>query len=77
MKTGERKLMKTRGDGEERERETPGEMLRYTNGESERVREIWGETLTVGEKKIKVFDRGEKKNLFHLCQSTIVRVTKT
>lgn len=69
--------MKTRGD-RERGRETAGEMLRYTNGESERVREIWGETLTVGEGEIKVFDRGgKKKNLFHLCQGAIVRVTKT
>lgn len=71
--------MKTRGDrGRERERETAGEMLRYTNGESERMREIWAETLTVGEGEIRVFDRGGgEKNLFHLCQSTIVRVTKT
>ena len=70
--------MKTRGDRKKGGGgETAGEMLRYTNGKSERVREIWGETLTVGEGKIKVFDRGgEKKNLFHLCQSTIVRVTK-
>lgn len=49
-------------------------MLRYTNGESERVREIWGEMLTVGEGKIKVFDRGGKKESFsfvseHHCQS--------
>lgn len=66
--------MKTRGD-RGRRRETVGEMLRYTNGESERVREIWGERLTVGEGKIKVFDRGgRKKESFsfvseHHCQS--------
>lgn len=41
-------------------------MLRYTNGKSERVREIWAETLTVGEGKIKVFDRGGKK-IFFIC----------
>ena len=58
MKTGEEKLMKTRRD-RRRGRETAGEMLRYTKGESERVRGIWGETLTVGEGKIKVFDRGK------------------
>lgn len=42
-------------------RATAGEMLRYTNGESEGVREIWGETLTVGEEKINAFDRRERK----------------
>ncbi len=65
--------MKTRGD-RERRRETAGEMLRYTNGESEGVSEIWAETLTVGEGEIKVFDRGGKKESFsfvsgHHCQS--------
>lgn len=57
--------MKTRGD-REYEREMAGEMLRYTNGKSERVREIRAETLTVGEGKIKVFDRGGKK-IFFIC----------
>lgn len=58
--------MKTRGDMG-RKRETVGEMLRYANGESERVRKICGEMLTVGEGKIKVFDRGGKKRIFFIC----------
>lgn len=56
--------MKTRGS-EKKER--------YTNGESENVREIWAETLTVNEGKIKVSDRGGEKSFSfvseHHCQS--------
>ena len=61
MKSGKGKLMKTRGD-RGRGSKTAGGMLRYTNGESEKAKEIWGEMLTVREGEIKVSERKKKES---------------
>lgn len=77
MKTGEGKLMKTRRAEKEgeRQREKCWDTQMVDQRERRRGRgEIWGETLTVGEEKIKVFDRRGKKDSFsfvleHHCHS--------
>lgn len=67
MKTGEGEANEDKRRQKERETDSGRNAEIHKWRIRERVREICGETLTVGEGKIKVFDRGGKKRIFFIC----------